>query len=840
MSDPRITRWDDPAIEDKITRWDPAIQRDKAAAAQSGPTQEEVDAQLQATMRGPGKRPSAGPIANPEIQQKSDIVQAQAEDIRQKHYGDMVKDPRFGGAPFDPSREFGDPALEFDLARARSTKDIHQKFNEKYPDGSIVPTKAPNGDQAYLYQKNPGDPWKEFNPGAPYIAGKVATPQVAAGAAAAVATGGASIPIQIGAQAGATFLGSLLNYGIEKARGYAQDETLGQATGEAAIEGGIAGGAQGAVAAAPAIKEFGRKVVNLKLSDLIRNKEHGQGFITAAEEEGLKAPMAGQVTGDPIAQAKFKQVAGTSPIIRTEAEEQRQSLKSALEKKVARDGFEGTHPDNLRRLTELQEAGLKDQLAESVPGGEFPSVEASQAKEAYKQGLDKYRESTAAQRAQVASGMENAFIQDDARFNVMPLKNAWEDLKEGVSATARDESGKVKILEPTPALRKIGDKIDQMNYEVRTTDGQSSFKQITALKDQLEKVARGGSAEEKKMAQDMLSKVDDVLQTPAGHTPRTQAMLDQYNQLSREHAEKLALFEGGGAGKGDILRPGNLGVVQAYKDARPDEFAQIANGFRTKLINQPADIENVMKRFSNDRGVLGTFMTDEEQEAWKSYGRSWVKWKDQKIQKVLESQQNSAQSSVDIIMGGETGRGASSGEISQMVSKIGGAESKTAGSLRAGIYKRLLDDAAVTSESGAERTLDATKLVNSIDKLLTSESKERLAPIMRPGDMESLENFGKYALMLARTKEGGQIQTANLTAGITSPIKAMIHPERWLLGMAQLANNSRFAKILSEPVSSRLFMEAAEEGPTPKGIRLLAGASATALRDLTQETPAPQ
>jgi hypothetical protein len=831
-----VDRWDDPVDQDKVSRWDPAIERDKKAP----------EPDFTPTYKGSGASAGivSGPTALRERMEGGKQAQERNEQARVAHYDKQIKDSGLGGN-FDPSQDAIDFGTEFDIARSRNTKDIHQKFNEKYPEGDIVPTKNEFGDQAFLYRKSQQEPWKEYSPSFGTAAGKIATPQVAAGAAAGIATGGASALAQGAAVGGATFLGSLLNYGIEKLRGYAQDEGIGHAAVEAGVEGGIAGGVQGGVAALPAVGRYARKIADLRLSDLVRNKEYGKGFVTAAEEEGLPLPTAGQVTGDPIAQAKFKQVAGTSPVVRDTVETQKQGLKQALEKKVERDGFEGTHPDNLRRLMELQEAGLQEQLMESVPGGDFARVEGSQTKEAYKQGLDKYKQTIDAQRTQLGNSMENAFIQDDARFNVMPLKNAWEDLKQGVSATARDEAGKVKVLEPTPALKKIGDKIEQMNYEVRTTDGQSSFRQITALRDQLEKVSRTGSAEEKAMATDLLSKVDDVLQTPAGHTPRTQALLDQYNDLTKQHAEKLALFEGAGAGKGDILRPGNLSVVEAYKNARPNEFAQIANGFRTKLINQPDQIETTLKRFSNDQSVLRSFMSDEEQEAWKSYGRSWNAWKDQKIQRTLQAQNDSVQSSLDIIMGtkpemGGTGHAATGAEISQMVSKIRGADSSVAGSLRAGIYQRLLDQATVTSESGGVRTLDGKKLVGAIDDLLSEESRRRLAPIMRPEDMQSLENFGKYALMIAKTKEGGQIQTSNLTAGITSPVKFMLHPERWLLGMAQLANNQRFAKILSEPVSSRLFMEAAEEGPTPKGIRLLAGASSTALRDLSKDTPPPE
>lgn len=150
------------------------------------------------------------------------------------------------GAQYDPKSRFGwtldpkDLALSWDLGRSLGTEAMQAKFKEVYPEGDlrVVPTET-KGNVA-LVRKNPTEPFEELSL-LTGISGVVVSEASFLGSIGVVAgpkgaIGGAILT------AGGVFIGELIRYQIENARGYGDDVTPAQARTNAALEGAIAGG----------------------------------------------------------------------------------------------------------------------------------------------------------------------------------------------------------------------------------------------------------------------------------------------------------------------------------------------------------------------------------------------------------------------------------------------------------------------------------------------------------------------------------------------------------------------------------------------------------------------
>jgi hypothetical protein len=791
--------------------------------------------------------PPGGKGIDPDEMRRRDIARSEAyragePQRRKEHFENFLTDNNVRGKFAGIGDDLSQGAM-YNLSKSRDFESMQTKFNEHYPEGTLMPAPGHEGGDAFLYKKDKTDDWHELDTGSlGFAGGKLATPQTAGVIAGSVASGGMGPLMGAAYTALGAYGGSLADWVLERTRGYSQKETFGEAMKTGSIDAITAGGAEFGARAAPFLPGAARQIKDLKLSDiLVKDKAQGLPYVEAAEKLGVTLPGAAQVSGDPIVRGKFAQVAGTSPVAKDLVTKQNQDLRRVLESKVSQEGFEGTSPENLRRLRELEEASIEQQLMEDVPGKNVPGVDQSEATAAYKQGVAKYKVYTDVEKNRLADQVESKFKADDARFNIMPLKNSWDEIKPGIQGQGT-EGKNVQISGPTSALQKIGKKVEQLSYEVQTTGEQSSYKQMSALRDEIAAAARGGNPTQRAMADRLMQGINEVLETPHGLQPETQQLLEKANAFSADVKSKLDLFEGRGAAP-DILKPNNYDAVDAFRRTSPDEFNKISNAFRFKLYTDPENIEKHIGVFRSDRRTLGLVMSDAEQEAWKSYGRSIKKLNDSKLTRVIDAQSDSAQASVDMIMGlpkeqGGTGAGASPIELSQLTSKIGGKDSKTAESLRQGIWTRILDKATETSsEGGGQQALNAGKVVNEIDDLLQSGSKKRLDVVMRDEDYQTMDAVRRYAKMISDTREGGQIQSKNVISTITSPLKLVESPKHWGMAVAQVLNNQKFARILTQPISSRMFLEAAEEGPTPKGARLMAGAITSAVRGLEGGTP---
>lgn len=872
-------RWDE-VIQQKeagtadvgASRWDPVIERTKPQAAP--PYQEDLTP--------PGGQPVDIQAVGARTAAKGQQFQAGNEDRRAQHWNTFLQDNNltgnYGGVEALPQ------GLTFLMARSRSPQDMREKFEQKFPEGDLIPAPGHEGGNAFLFRKNADDAWHELDTSTPgFIAGKVVTPQVAASVGAAVATGGMSVPAQAVGQLGAVTAGALADYGLEKLGGYAKGENVFQAGGEALKEGvgaGLVQGATGVPGFASRVAEGYRK---FKLSDLfVRDPGYGRPYVESAERQGLAAPTVGQISGDPKIRTTFNQVTGTSAQARDVALNQNRSLQSALERRVAMgNNFEGTNMDLMERLMQAQEDGLMMQL----PATQGASK--SEAGTAVRQGLDNFKKTSADIRDANYKKADVLMKEDEGAFNIQPLKNEWEAIKRGtwgpsakrtsvvepgtemVAGTPAEQVGVrktlglptnettipatpatevvtdagVQITGPSREIARIGALIEGLSPELQNfpklgkTD--SALRQLTGLRSGLYDLMTSSTNPSVRRDAAMLwGRTKEIMDTPIGATPEAKAAIANANEFNAQREAKLALFQGElQTPRADnlgwnLIRPGNNKALATLKAEAPDQFDVVADAYRTNLLRNPENIRGELKKFRSDPETLGMVIPPEEQQVWESYGRAHKAWQGQKVQKALAADYDQEAGALDILFGGPSPGKASSGQLDQLIRTAGGPDSPTAKSLRAGVYKHILDQSMVTEEG--HRILNPAKVRSMVDDLTANEQK-RLSPIMGAEDWQALQDFATYASMLEGSKVSGQLQTAGVLSTLRSPVKFIRSPEHYAMAAAQVVNNETFARILSNPASSALFRQAAEEGPTPAGIRKYTAALAVAYKDFTKD-----
>tara|TARA_R110001599_G_scaffold54779_1_gene152054 strand:- start:633 stop:1421 length:789 start_codon:yes stop_codon:yes gene_type:complete len=132
--------------------------------------------------------------------------------------------------------------------------------------------------------------------------------------------------------------------------------------------------------------------------------------------------------------------------------------------------------------------------------------------------------------------------------------------------------------------------------------------------------------------------------------------------------------------------------------------------------------------------------------------------------------------------------------LKNIIQKQGGKDSKFAQSLRAGAFKKILDDATTQDAVGGVEYLDTKKVYAGLNELY--QNKNLMEFVFNKADLKKLENFGLYTILINKGQDvGGQIQVGELASKLASPLR----PAKVLGAVIKIKQNDFVAKILSQP-----------------------------------------
>lgn len=797
-------------------------------------------------------------------QLKAEAAQNDVQDLeaRKQHFTGVLKSSQNDDSTVDfnptkgPSDDISIKARAW-MGRSKSDRDLMQKFQEEYPDGRIRPAVDPEGKDTFLYRIDPEHPYRELNLGGPGLAAKVVSPQFVLGGGAAALTGGASIiPQAITGGIGAA-AGSLIDQGIERGQGYAGSA---HPYGDAALEGITTAGGLAATKVPQTLGNLSKRWENFRVEDLMKkDPEYGRPMQDAASREGLEPAFIGQVSDRPMIQKKLAQAAGTNRIVSAALDKQQISLEERLNK-LRDSGYPLSHTQ-LSMLTNIQKRQALNELQSAT--GDFGEIGTSEAKDIANTGINKYSASSKQLVANNYEDLDKAFIREKGYFDSSPLKGIWDDIKEGKLASSnalnRTPTGQfynpgVQTQSIPSSIQKIGDRIDDLGKTLKTINSPSgkpnaATSGLNQIRADLHDLVMNGSEKERDLAGELLSGLRQVQSTPKNISPGTKLLIDRANSEADTREANLSFFTNkSGDPKNigpNIFRPGNADVVDKMKDVMPDTFNDLKATLYNEWVQDPKKIGPRLLDMQRDKPLLNSLMSTDEQNAWEAYGFQMKKLDESVTQSVRRNYPGPDRASIDMLYGPkkmdarELDEALRADSLASGLGPITSTTSPLAEDLRAGVFRKAIEDAKVIDSTAAtrpgstaadeKRVFSLTQLKTNLEGVLKDIDTGRLSAIFSDADRQTVKDLTLYTDMLVKSgRVGGQFQSGAITAEMFSPVKLMKDPEHYGFVTAALVNNASLARILTRPDSARLAMASLDKGPTSEGLRLMAAAASIA------------
>ena len=730
---------------------------------------------------------------------------------------------------FDPARELDDNTLEFDMAGSKSLNAKRQKFLEEYPNGTLTPISLSNGDVKLIYKKEQNDPFRFVNRGVnnPEIARAILSGELAGGI-----IGSRGGPIGVGAM---TAAGSLLETEIEKRRGY-EVQGIGDEFKEAGVEGLIAGGIDFATrklfSAFRTIKNRG----NLKVLDV---QDWADDVARFAEEEALEPLVKGNVVKTPIWQSLFAQTQVTSPASINVFNKQAVSLKNKF-------GSMGDNFDSSAFTKEELSLLIKSQ-ADDLVARLFNStdVEAPLAREwletgqNFQQGLKNWKINTRMLRNDLYDQAIN--LADDVTFDIAPIQKVSQEIANIVKArgiqgqtqtigtglldelgnpilrTIPGETGSVALKNLPKEVQDVLKIINQMDPQVSMYQGFNPITQLKELRTTVYALQQNDDALTASFGNKLYSAIREVMETPQSGNSQ---FLDVYQKASQFNAWREGILnlsvikrslksdsvEDIITSKFNITQPAEVSYIKQVLD-KPT-FNMLKSSYLKDIVSNKSTLNKFLSNEEQYADVVSKIFTTSEVQAIKEFAEAQAKLNTSQIARIVKKDVSNAEAAFALIDEGYD-------VFKNTIIKSGGKNGNYAQSLKSGIFKKILDDATITSETGGINSLDVKLLASGINSIKNNKALSEL--LFSPEELLRLEKFNLYssAINVADDVGGAMVkgQQAAQLKNVTN-LAAKIRVANLYL------SNAVYARFLTQPYKAgdKTLINKASTGETSENL----------------------
>tara|TARA_R110002073_G_scaffold9262_2_gene47880 strand:+ start:1500 stop:3974 length:2475 start_codon:yes stop_codon:yes gene_type:complete len=745
-------------------------------------------------------------ITNPEYfkqaEQKLDV------DIKAKN----DEATRFLQGDFQAGEDLTDAWFKFTLAKNKTLTAKQQNFSDKYPNGVLTQITLPSTKETKLiYKKTPQDKFRFLDIGinAPEIMGALASGETIGGTIGSFFT-------PAGTVAG-TAIGSLAETGLQKALGY-DVPSLSSELKEAGKEGVIAGSFD--VATRGALKFF-KSLYKGGLKSTLDTATFSDDISQFASDELLEPLAIGQVAKRPVVGSIYSQVGGTSKIPQDLTVAQVKSLKNNFGK--ISDSF---NPANFseEQLSIILKSQQDDLLNQTVKNFNRNTLSESfeRSGTALSEGIENWKNASRVKRNTLYDKAINS--SDDFSFDLtdfqqtaknvdrqikMLQKQAYQDqvvgtqLIEGVEAPIMKSSKlpkKYKNVADIPeAIKKEITLIQSLDPSVSKIQykGQNfqPFEQMKALRTRLYYLQqeKGNTG---RLANELFNSLKQVMDNPlTGSDEALQLYKDasKYN-LYREKTLKIPVIAKGLKTQTpeDFVKtnfsntqPSEIKVIK--KLVSPEKFDTLKNAYVYQMLNDTPTLNKFVRNLELNKDTTNLIFNKDQISALQKYQSSISKLDKSKLSQAVAQDVSDFDRMVLLSNEGtET--------LKNIIQKQGGKDSKFAQSLRAGAFKKILDDATTQDAVGGVEYLDTKKVYAGLNKLY--QNKNLMEFVFNKADLKKLENFGLYTILIKPSVDvGGQIQVGELASKLASPLR----PIQAVGAVVKIKQNDFIAKILSQP-----------------------------------------
>jgi hypothetical protein len=808
---------------------------------QSAPpaTEQPTPAEMQVAESGPA-------TVNPNLQEQG--IRAHTTPSNYQQQLDEVAQTttqKFGGE-FDPNKS-PSKYIDFWMARSKNAEDVKAKFEKEYPQGDLMKVVTKDGSQSFVFREDKDKPWGLVGGTPAWLGGKMLTPEFGAAVGTALATRGASLPARMVAQGVTGMVASQADTTIERVAGYDKQAGGTETAGRTFVSGAVSAGAEALPPAAKALNRLYQTARGFGIKGILsREMGFGAGYVRAAEEEGLQQPVIGQVSGDPKITTMFNQTASASPVVRNLVNKQKSSLQQALERKAGASDYEALSGPQLERLAAEQEANIKKMVPQ---GADVGSEEASQAMQV---AVDGWQETQRRGFARRFARQKAVARTQDVAFDLGDVQAVAADIERGViGASAAGEP--VAISEPVGRLLNKLRTVQELGQTVKTGPRISSkvddpLTQMMALRDDALTLMNSRDPRQKEQATALYNAIKGSMETPSSKSPLVteslRTLIEDYSNYETKSKIMRGFFKDAPPEQlaNELFQPGNMEVINTLRETAPEAFDKAKEAFATQLRNNPDEIIATLDRFkkSNAVATLHSIMDAEEEDMWRSMASARKAWEKSRTRAMAGADQPGDANAQAILFG----KGKPTDDPARSITidgaaledflrgTSGGKQGEAAQGLKAGIYKRILEESMKTSgEAAGEKMVSPKDVISMIDQLTTERNKRILDSLMTQSDWKSLDNFRRYAVMLDETgQKASELSTRQRMLKLVNPVNILRDPQSYALTALSILNQDHLAKILSDPVTSAMFARATELGPTGAGARMFSAAAAQAAR----------
>jgi hypothetical protein len=686
------------------------------------------------------------------------------------------------GDQYDPEQRFqGDFLAEMDIARSAAPEDRLAKFQRSFPEGELKTVQTAEG-PVEVARGGADDPYRELRM-APHIAGIVASEPMVGGL---VGTMGGPAGTALGTGAGV-----LAQQQIEQHRGYGQGEG---GFGRALTEGGVAGVVDAATRGVSRIFRGG-PMPQAQRESLIRG-------IEASKLLELQPLTVGQTSPSPFLRGMFRQVGVTSPKIEQTIARQEQSLLDTFRRRIEAGGAHGVSDAELQKIIQAQTRELQNIISPKT-------LTRTDAGEALQKGLETYKQ---ASRVSVDRLYERALsLTDDVAFDLSPAQAVADDILRGVRGMGR--TGKPVPLAETPegALASVVQDVRRLNPRVdrfASAGGEwDAFTQVKTLRTRLFDLKESSDGGVRREATRLWNELTEVMNNPVSGDPDFVAAYRRASVANAIREENLGKTYVARALRTDTpevlarkyLKPGHTTELSVIRDLIPraqwDDFRQTFQADIMRAPNPAQGLRDLARFEATDPQGLRMILTVPEENALKSYLSAKTRFEASPAARILEKNLTDGERMVQMVRGG------TAQDVADTVRMAGGRNSPTAQSMKAGVYKDILDNSMDVSTAGVD-VLDANKLIKNIQQWRASGKLDHL---MSPDDWRALESIQSYAAPLAETADigGGMMGGALRQQAVHAPTETVMGEGKKVVKrlLRPLYSNAVTARILTIPAA---------------------------------------
>ena len=682
---------------------------------------------------------------------------------------------------FDGKIELNDNLLEFDMAGSKNINAKRQKFLEQYPNGTLTPVQLSNGDVKLIYKKEENDPYRFVNRGVNY-------PEITRAIVSGDLIGGLIVsrfnPMFTGVGTG---VGSLLEYGVETARGY-ETQTGEKELKEATLEGLVAGGLDFATRKLFSLYKKFKNAGNVKILDVADFADDVAKF---AEEETLEPLIKGNVLKTPVWQSAFAQSQITSPSGLNTFNKQIKTLQKRFGSMG--DSFDASAftTEELSLIIKAQGDDLVQRLFSSTDINQPLSREWLQIGQNYQQGLKNWVINS----RELKDGLykEASNLTDDLVFDVTSLQTVAKNIKDVVRAKGVEtqsqivgtglfddlgneitrvipgKAGPVPLLDLSKDLRDVIETIGKMDPKVSMYQGFDPIDQLKTLRTSVFTLQQSDNATTKRYANQLYTSLKEVMESPlSGNTE----FLDFYKKASafnsyRENILNLSVIkkslksdtiEDIITSKFNIAQPSEVSYIKKVLDKKT--FNMLKASYLQDIASNNSSLNKFLRNENQYADVVSEIFSKTEIDAIKKFALARQKLDISTLAKIIKKDVSNAERAYALIDEGYD-------VFKNILIQRGGKDGKFAQSIKAGIYKKIFDDSIVTTKTGGIDVLDVKKFMVNINKIENNTALKEL--LFSPEELSRLKKFNLYSSFIDTSDDvGGMIQKGQAGANIKS------------------------------------------------------------------------